>query len=310
MDEPVSPATLQPDLPPGDDWLDPAEVAKLTPEILKQRILEIQPLIRENASVAEEIRRPVSKVISAIRKTGYFYLMVPRAYGGMGATPIDLLDVSIPIAEACMSTAWVSSFVVNHNWLASHLPDEAHRETWGSTSPYLFAPAVTNPPSVGRRVDGGYRVSGRWKWGTGVMNADWVIGLALLETDGGPAMAITLFPVGEATILDTWHVDGLSGTGSHDIVVEDIFVPTHRTAFIAPILEGKSSALKRFDDVLYGMPMIPFLTFAGSVPIVGAAKAAIAAVAKRLAVHTRVGDTVAQVEKPLSQARLARADLL
>lgn len=211
MVEPGSRAILEPDAPAGDDWLDPVEVAKLTPDIVRQRILEIQPLIRENARVAEEIRRPVGKVISAIRKTGYFYLMVPRAYGGMGATPIDLLDASIPIAEACMSTGWVSSFVVNHNWLASHLPDEAHRETWGSSSPYLFAPAVTNPPGVGRRVEGGYRISGHWKWGTGVMNADWVIGLAILETDGEPALAITLFPVSDIKILDSWYVDGLSG---------------------------------------------------------------------------------------------------
>src|SRR5271170_153431 len=116
---------LQTEQSAGGDWLTPGELAKLTPTIVKERLLELQPFIMDNARKAELQRRPVDEVISAIRKTGLFYLMVPRAFGGLGAAPNDLLDVTLPIAEACMSTAWVCNFVVNHSWLFAHFPDRA-----------------------------------------------------------------------------------------------------------------------------------------------------------------------------------------
>jgi 3-hydroxy-9,10-secoandrosta-1,3,5(10)-triene-9,17-dione monooxygenase len=301
---------LQAEVISGSDWLSASELAALTPDVVKRRLLEIQPLIRENARKAEEQRRPVTEVISAIRKTGLFYLMVPRAYGGMGATPNDLLDLTLPIAEACMSTAWVCNFVVNHSWLFSHFPEEAQRETWGGRYPYMFITTVSNPIGRAQQVDGGYRISGRWKWASGIMHADWVIGFVNLGSDTEPALGLALFPVTDAKILDTWHTDGLCGSGSHDVVVEDLFIPAHRTVLTAPILEGTSGAAERFGSSIYGMPMVPFLGFAAAGSAIGGARAAIAAIAKRLAVHTRVGDTVVQVEKPISQARLARADLL
>jgi len=235
---------------------------------------------------------------------------VPRAFGGLGAAPNDLLDVTLPIAEACMSTAWVCNFVVNHSWLFAHFPDRAQQETWGGAFPYMFITTVSNPIGRGRAVDGGYRVTGHWKWASGVMHADWIIGFVNLGSDTAPILGLALFPVAEAKIIDTWHTDGLCGSGSHDIVVEDIFVPAHRIAMIAPILDGTSGAAERFGNPIYGMPMVPFLGFAAAAAAIGGARTAITAVTKRLAVHTRVGETVTQVEKPVSQTRLARADLL
>ena len=305
-----TPTFLRPAIQSWDDFLPPSEVASLTPEVVKQRLIALQPLIRQHARDAELQRRPATEVISAIRKTGLFYLMVPKSRGGMGAAPNDLLDVTLPIAEACMSTAWVCNFVVNHSWLFSHFSEQAHQETWGGPFPYLFITTVSNPIGAARRVEGGYRVTGRWKWGSGIMHADWVMGFVFLEVENGPALGLALFPVDDVKIIDTWHTDGLCGTGSHDVSVDDLFVPAHRTVAIGPILEGTSGAADRFGSPIYGMPMVPFLGFAAAGPAIGAAKAAIAAVAARLAAHTRVGDTVAQAEKPVSQARLARADLL
>jgi 3-hydroxy-9,10-secoandrosta-1,3,5(10)-triene-9,17-dione monooxygenase len=302
--------SLPPEILSRDDYIPASDVAALTPQIIKERLLKLQPLIRQNARNAELARHPVTEVISAIRKTGLFYLMVPRSQGGMGAAPNDLLDVTLPIAEVCMSTAWVCNFVVNHSWLFSHFPEQAHRETWGGSFPYLFVTTVSNPIGAARRVDGGYRVTGRWKWGSGILHADWVMGFVFLETESGPELGLALFPVEDVKIIDTWHTDGLCGTGSHDVSVDDLFVPTHRTVAIGPILAGTSGTADRFGSAIYGMPMVPFLGFAAAAPAIGGAKAAIAAIAARLAAHTRVGDAVAQAEKPVSQARLARADLL
>ncbi|WP_235399091.1 hypothetical protein [Sphingomonas sp. SRS2] len=102
----------------------------------------------------------------------------------------------------------------------------------------------------------------------------------------------------------------MRGTGSHDIMVEDIFVPHHMTTPLAPIFNAESGAAERHESTNYDFPAMPFLSFAASLSAIGAAKEAVAAIAKRLAVHKWIGETVAQVEKPLSQARLAKADLL
>ncbi len=306
----MAPQLMKPEKPAGDDWLGADALAELTPDIIRERLVALQPLIREYAHEAERLRQPVTKVIAAIRASGLFYLMIPKAYGGLGAPPEALIDVITPIAECCMSTAWVCSFVVNHNWLVSHLPQQAQDESWGGPSPYVFAPAVSNPPGRAARVDGGYRLDGHWKWGTCVTHADWMIAFAFFETDGDPAYGMALLPIEEVTVHDTWQTDGMCGTGSHDLIVEGLFIPTHRTAFLGPVLLGQSDAAERFGDPLYAMPMLPFLAFAASAPAVGGARAALDAVRRRLMVHTRVGDGVAQVEKPLSQARLARADLL
>lgn len=301
---------LHPEVPAGNDWLSKAELASLTPEIIRQRLVALQPLIREHAAEAERNRQPVTKVIEAIRKTGYFYMMIPKAYGGLGASPDDLIDATTPIAEACVSTAWVAAFVANHNWLLAHFPKQAQDETWGGDYPYVFAPAVSAPPGLGRKVDGGYQVDGHWKWGTCVMHADWVIVFLFLATDGEPEYGMALLPVSDVKVIDTWNSDGMRGTGSHDIRVEDIFVPAHRTTRLGPIFAAETETRHRFDSAVYGMPMLPFLCFAASIPAIGGARAAIAAVAKRHSVHTRVGDAVVQMEKPISQMRLARADLL
>jgi alkylation response protein AidB-like acyl-CoA dehydrogenase len=174
----------------------------------------------------------------------------------------------------------------------------------------MFITTVSNPIGRGRGVDGGYRISARWKWASGVMHADWIIGFVNLGSDTAPILGLAFFPAADAKIIDTWHTDGLCGSGSHDIVVEDLFVPLHRIAMIAPILEGTSGAAERFASPIYGMPMVPFLGFAAAGAAIGGARAAITAIEKRLAVHVRVGETVTQVEKPVSQTRLARADLL
>jgi 3-hydroxy-9,10-secoandrosta-1,3,5(10)-triene-9,17-dione monooxygenase len=189
---------LQPEILSRDDFIPPGDVAALTPEIIKQRLMTLQPLIRQNARKAELLLHPVTEVISAIRKTGLFYLMVPRSRGGMGTAPNDLLDVTLPIAKACMSSAWVCNFVVSHSWLFSHFPEQAHRWPWGERFPYLFITTVTNPVGAARRVDSGYSVTGRWKWASGIVHADWVMGFVNLETESEPALALALFPVEDA----------------------------------------------------------------------------------------------------------------
>jgi len=292
------------------DWLSKPEVQALTPEVMTQRMIALQPLLREHSREAERRRRPADEVIAAIRRSGYFYMMIPKIYGGIGATPEQLLDATIPLGEACSSTAWVAAFAAEHNWLLGHFPEETLRDTWGGSFPYVFAPAVANPPGFGKRVKGGYQLNGHWRWGTCSTHADWVICFSILETNQAPELAAVLVPASDVSVIDTWHTDGMRSTGSHDILVKDIFVPEHRTAPLAPVFAGTGDAMTRMQSEIYGMPLLPFLAFAASLAAVGGARSVVSAVRARQAVHKSVGESAPQAEKPLAQVRLARSTLL
>lgn len=273
---------------------------------LVRRTTALKPLLRAKAETAEKMRRPDDEAWAAIRETGIFHAFVPKKYGGLEMDPRHFVDVALPLSEACPSTGWVASFCVEHNWLLANFPEEAQDETFGRQS-YIIAPAVTVPPGKATPVPGGFRLSGHWRWGTGVMHADWVIASALIEGGNGPDMAMFLMPAAEVEVPDTWHMDGMSATGSHDIIVRDLFVPAHRMVRSATIRDGRGPASKFYNSPLYRIPMAPFLAATAAISAVGAAKATIQLTRERLGGHTKMGADAKQSEKPASQLRLGRA---
>lgn len=292
---------------------DHAQQAIPTPAELTRRMTALKPMVAAHAAETERLRRLSDPVWSALQASGFFLQFVPPAFGGM-ATDIDsFMDASLPIAEACASTAWVATFNAKYNWAFAHFPPETQRELWGGTRPYIVASAVNTPPGRAVRVSGGYRVTGAWKWGTGIMHADWVMAGALLgEVDDElpPQPLMTLFPTEQADIPDTWHADGMAGTGSHDIRVADLFVPEARTVPLAPCFAGRGPGSRRYKEPIYSAPMVPFLAVTTAVPVLGAARSALGWFRERLAGHVRPGADTKQVDKPAAQIRLAEADLM
>ena len=166
------------------------------------------------------------------------------------------------------------------------------------------------PPGRAEEVDGGFRVSAHWKWGTGVMHADWVIGNVLLLQDGQPPqMMMVAIPASEAEVLDTWHSSGMAATGSNDIVVKDVFVP-HK--FVARDVKrgGSVPAQRLHANPIYGVPLLPFLAMSASIPAVGAARGMVKGFQERIAAHARPGSDGAMADKVAPQIRLAKADTL
>lgn len=214
---------------PKGGYLSREEVAAITPEELTRRIRSLVPLIEANAAEAERLRRPVDAVWQALRDSGFFYQFVPKVYGGIETDFDSFIDASLAIAEADPSTSWVATFCAEHNWLLSHFPKATLDAIWGGDHPYIIAPYSASPPGKAIPVDGGYRVTGRWSWGTGIMHADWVMLNSLIpQAEGPPQQAMVLLRAEEVRVPDTWQMFGMAGTGSNDIVVEDVFVPTDR----------------------------------------------------------------------------------
>jgi 3-hydroxy-9,10-secoandrosta-1,3,5(10)-triene-9,17-dione monooxygenase len=231
---------------------------------------------------AERLRRPVDAVWSAIRKTGLLYHFVPKRYGGLEFDLDSFIDVLLPIGEGCASTAWVAAFCVQHNWLLAQFPEAAQDEVF-SQFPYITAPATQFPPGKAEAVEGGFRLNGRWKWGTGVMHSDWVIlGGLVASAQAPPELRFFLSPIEEVTVIDTWRMDGMIATGSNDIIAEEVFVPEHRTLRIGDLRSGNAFGPQLHRSWIYRLPMPVIAALAAAVAAVGVARASVHGFAKRI----------------------------
>jgi 3-hydroxy-9,10-secoandrosta-1,3,5(10)-triene-9,17-dione monooxygenase len=297
-------------LPQGGDWLSREHLATITPDGLVNRTVALKPLLAANSREAERLRRPVDAVWEALRASGIFYHFVPKIYGGLEFGVDAFIDAMLPLAEGCSSTGWVASFCVEHNWILAHFSKELQDETFGAGFPYIIAPGVTVPPGIMTPVNGGYRVTGRWKWGTGVMHADWILATAMLPEGPRPHLYFIAVPAEQAIVVDTWHMDGMIGTGSNDIVMRDVFVPAHRAIDMKEMQDGTAPGCKLHANPVYRMPMLPFLAVAAAIPAVGTAREAVRLFRERLSRRVIVGTETNQREKPAAQMRLAKAHVL
>ncbi len=311
------PGTLQIDFPPGDDWLSAEELATLTPEVLRQRIVDIAPLAAERAISVEQNRRPDAEVWAELRKSGIFYMLMPKALGGLEMNLRDLLDVMTPLAEACASTCWCATFLIEHNvGIIKSYPLEMQKKIFGEF-PYVSAPGVTAPPGIATKVEGGYRISGQYAWGSGVMNSDWVMGLAMVidpdapPADGPPTMIGVMVPATEVTVLDTWHMAGMAGTGSNDVVFDDVFVADEFVGRspLEPLAKNEDGGYDH-DTALLHVPFPSLLSLTTMLPVLGIAKAAVNFTVDNLPKRAVYGVFSPYAEKEAVQVRLGKAEAM
>jgi alkylation response protein AidB-like acyl-CoA dehydrogenase len=220
------------------------------------------------------------------------------------------MDIGVLLGQGCLSTAWVTTFCMEHNWLLGLYNQEAQDDIFGS-QPYIIAPGALTPKGVGTPVDGGYRLSGRWEWGTGVMHADWIMVGGLTPTDDPeqPDLCMYLLPRQDVTVLDTWRVAGMVGTGSNDIEVDDVFVPGHRVESMASMRDGSSLGGRFHGSPTYRMPMLPVLGLTAAAPAVGAARRAVDLFRQRLSERVLYGTADKQGQRAIAQARLGHAQV-
>ncbi len=278
-------------------------------EDLIARACALAPLLAEQAAEAERLRRPTDGVIEALRESGVFRLMVPRKYGGLELDLDTFLEVGLALGEGDASLAWVTTFYIEHNWMLCQFPEAFQAELLGRQG-YTLAPAAIAPNGAAEPVHGGLRLNGRWQWGTGIMHADQVIvGARVAEGTSVSDFRFLALPREEVKVEDTWFIDGMAGTGSNDILIEDVVVPDERCVSMAEMADGRAHGARLHEGPLYRTPMLPILCLAASMPAVGQARAGVRAFRERMQERIRYGSKVAQAEKPAAQMRLARADL-
>jgi alkylation response protein AidB-like acyl-CoA dehydrogenase len=176
------------------------------------------------------------------------------------------------------------------------------------STPETMVAGVFAPNGRAEMTDGGFRVNGRWQWGSGTENADWVLGGSVLVRDGevlkdkrgGPRNHMMMFRADEVEFLDTWHVSGLRGTGSTDFQVTDVFVPEGRA--VGYLMRGNP------ERPLYQFPNFAFLALGIAAVTLGIARAAIDELVELAQSKKRVSSKVTLAERPHSHLEVARAE--
>jgi alkylation response protein AidB-like acyl-CoA dehydrogenase len=273
-----------------------------------ERCSALVPLLEARAQQAEILRRLPDETIADAVRAELFRMVVPKGCGGFGLGLETLAQAARRLAHGCPSSAWTLIFLVMHNWLLAKFGRELRRELFVER-PYVLAPAPLAPTGRLKPTGGGYRLSGRWEWATGVMHADWLIVHAIERPKPPFVTRFCALPIGDVTIEDVWFTSGMRGTGSNAVVIADAFVPQHRTVLGETLLRrGIPEGLDEKEDPFSAYPVLAVLALVAAAPALGAAERCVELFRERLQQRVlaySMGDR--QLEQPTSQARLAEA---
>jgi alkylation response protein AidB-like acyl-CoA dehydrogenase len=269
--------------------------------------VDLAPRMRTLADEAERGRRLPAQLVRAFADAGFFHLCVPREIGGHEAHPATLVRVIEMLAAADGSAAWCAMIGATSGVASAYLAPDAAREIYGT--PGSITGGAYAPLGRAIVVDGGYRVTGRWPFASGCEHCTWLMGGSVVIEQGTPRLLpgglpdsrLMLFPAGDARIIDTWTVSGLRGTGSHDIAVDDLFVPAARSFSLVtdrPVPTG----------ALYAFPVFGLLALGIAAVTLGIGRAAIDELVRLAGVKTPSGSRRHLAERAVIQAAVAEAE--
>lgn len=191
---------------------------------LVARAAALVPDLREVAAETEANRRVPDSSVKSMIDAGLYNVCKTKAFGGYELGWDALCDIAMTLAAGCPSTAWVFAVCAEHGAWPGSWPRPVLEEIWGETPDALISSGMMNPDKF-EETEGGYRVTGTVTFSSGSDFADWFF--CGMVGDGGMTGGL-LIPKSDVEVLDTWHVMGLAGTGTHHLKLEDIFVPEVR----------------------------------------------------------------------------------
>lgn len=253
--------------------------------------------VRERRQEFEDQQYISQDIIESFKDIGVYRAMVPRALGGDERSPAEFLLMIEALAAADGSAGWVASFGMNPAYLAA-LPPQTIEKVWAETPDIVFAGGIF-PTQPAKRVDGGYRVSGRWKFGSGCMGAS-LIGVGIQPDSGEPLPRMAVMPAEKVKIEPNWDVVGMVGTGSHDLVVDDVFVPEEWTF----VRGGKPN----IDAPFFHYPSLAFAAQVLAVTTAGLAREALDVVQRMAAGRKSVTGAPNLGEREYVQIEIAKAE--
>jgi alkylation response protein AidB-like acyl-CoA dehydrogenase len=275
------------------------------------RARALVPILRERAIETEKLRRLPERTLGDFREVGLIGLLKPKRFGGPEVRIDDAMEVTAELARGDGSAAWVWVILACHDTLAAFFPERAQEEFWADAHALMASSFA--PSGKAERADGGYRLSGKWSYCSGVDCAHWlmlgaVAGMRSVDPPI-PELIFTLVPVGDLAVIDDWHVMGLRGTGSKSVVAKDVFVPAHRTVAWSATGDGTAPGADIHPSPLYRAPMMAFFPFFIASPGAGIARGGLEAFIAEMK-ERRLQDGSPMARMPSVQMRIAEASAL
>lgn len=267
-------------------------------------------MIRGAVDEIEQNRRVPPSIVQAMAEAGLFRMLVPRSLGGGEVHPATLIEAIEEVARVDGSAGWCLMIGATSGIVSAYLPEEIAVSIY-TADPRAVTGGALAPTGTATVVPGGFRVNGRWSFGSGIEHCQWLIAACVVLEDGTPRataggmpeVRLVLVPRGECEVLDTWTVSGLRGTGSHDFTISDRFVPAERSVNLFADRPRHSGALYRF-------PLFGLLALGVAATITGMARGAIDALVELASTKVPTGSRRALRERTHAQMQVAQAEAL
>jgi 3-hydroxy-9,10-secoandrosta-1,3,5(10)-triene-9,17-dione monooxygenase len=272
----------------------------VTRDELRRQATVLVPLLKERVSRTEQLRQIPADTVQDLLASRLIRIGNPQRYGGLGVEYDAAFDVTWELGRACGSTAWCYSLWTVHNWWIGHFPELAQEEFFANGPDTLASSALNPTGATATPVNGGLRISGRWSFSSGCDASSW----AMVAVPGVNGLLWALLPRPDYTIIDTWFTSGMRGTGSKDLVVNEVFVPTHRTMEPARAGDQEWTGWELHQRLSYRLPLRCMTGWDLLAPLIGIAQGAIDEFTARLRGTSGPGRTADSV---LVQTRLAEA---
>ncbi len=268
-------------------------------EAMLERARALVPVFRERAAATESARSLPSETQRDLHEAGLFRILQPKRVGGSEFDYIALVDFAAELACGDASVAWNVANLGSHHWMLAMFPPSAQNLIWNDDPDVLIASSFVFPSGRARRVKDGYILTGRWPFSSGVELSRWnmLAGIVTPEDETeATEMRVFLVPATEYKVIDTWDALGLSGTGSHDVEIDGLFVAENMTLAVHQVAGGATPGSAINPNPLYRLPVFALFPFVLSGAALGNAQVCldeyIASSSSRLAMYskTKVGD--------------------
>jgi indole-3-acetate monooxygenase len=274
------------------------------PVAAASRLAEIA---RDTAAESERNRRVSPELLDVLRNEGLGGAAVPTAMGGRDIDPPDLLGLIETVSGGDGSAGWVAMIYLTTSVAGHYLDPDGLREVY-SEGPGSLTSGVLAPRGTAKRVDGGYMVTGTWPFASGCADASWVSVGAMIDASGGagessqPERLSFFLPRNEVGITDTWEVMGLRATASHDVTVDNRFVPDSRVFDL--------TGPPRTEEPIARIPVFGLLAAGIGAVTLGIARAAIDEASDLAGVKVPTGSKRRLIDRPAVQEAIARAETM
>ncbi|MFZ0525516.1 MAG: acyl-CoA dehydrogenase family protein [Xanthobacteraceae bacterium] len=307
----LRPATMPENVPSADELL--------------ARARALARKLRERAVRAERDRNIPRESVDEFIAAGLIHTLQPKRWGGYEHDHEVAFDIAVELGKStCGSSAWCLNYLADHACMLALFPEEAQHDVWSRNNAACIATSAA-PTGKVTPAPGGYRLDGRWSWCSGLRHSHWIMigGLVQRPGEDHPDMRLYLVPVPEVKQDDTWYCAGLRASGSNTVVLDNVFVPEHRSVSFSMLREGCSPGSKVNANPMYRAPFIALHSYALLGPVLGVARGGYAefvqwtrqryltytqlGIAQHVPVQIRIAEISAQIDAAELLARRAFA---